>query len=218
MKCSVSTAGEEHNVGVSQVFILLCTIRINLRRQVLRKKHAHGFDAHVAFPTLLLHSLTSVPVEYWLLGQELMSCKGVYDMHRGLNGETPPQQTVHTLMQSCNLLSLILWTCLLPSRNQHRAAELEGRQDHFSQQASWSNSHGGHSMSFPRQPTPHPHCPCYWLFVVFVCSFNIQPEFPSSVTNLPAHNISGEQIILVAADIIFQDCNKEQCGYHVFWL
>lgn len=38
--------------------------------------------------------------EYWLLGQELMSCEGVYNMHRGLNGETPPQQTVYTSMQS----------------------------------------------------------------------------------------------------------------------
>lgn len=52
--------------------------------------------------------------------------------------------------------------------------------------------------------------------VCFVCSFNIQPEFPSSVTNLPAHCRSGEQIILVVD--IFQDHNKEQCGYHVFWL
>lgn len=23
-------------------------------------------------------------------------------------------------------------------------------------------------MSFPGQPTPHPHCPCYWLVVVFI--------------------------------------------------
>lgn len=57
------------------------------------------------------------------------------------------------------------------------------------------------------------------LACCLVCSLNIQPEFPSSVTNFSSHHGSGEQIILVAADnIIFQDHNTGQCRCHVFWL
>lgn len=69
------------------------------------------------------------------------------------------------------------------------------------------------------QPSPGSPSVSSLLAYCLVCSFIIQPEFPSSVTNFSSHHGSGKQIILVAADnIIFQDHITGQCGCHVFWL
>lgn len=69
------------------------------------------------------------------------------------------------------------------------------------------------------QPSPGSPSVSSLLACCLVCSFNVQPEFPSSVTNFSSHHGSGEQIILVAADnSIFQDHITGQWGCHVIWL
>lgn len=89
-------------------------------------------------------------------------------MHVGLYRETLSQLQVYTLIQPTSVLSLSFASSIQPG-----AAELEGRQDHSVQLTPsrplphlfQSNSHGGHSPAFSRQPTPCPHC---WLLVMFV--------------------------------------------------
>lgn len=220
MKCSVSTAGEEHNDGVSQVFILLCAIWINLRRQVLQKKHARGFDAHVAFPTILLHSLTSVPessIGCWdrnsCHAREYIICIEVW-----MGKLLPSKQFIHQCNPESPVSDIMNLSFAFTQSTQGSWAERQAAPllpTSLLKQFTWRTFH---ELPWAAHSTSSLSLLLASCCVYFVCSFNIQPEFPSSVTNLPAHNISGEQIILVAADIIFQDCNKEQCGYRIFWL